>query len=68
MTYYKNFKLQNYDGSYRDFYLHDVLEKLKTNFHTNSKGFLVLRLSMLEFLSLCVTWHLHDRQESCHAG
>ena len=57
MTYYKNY------WSFQDFYFHDVLEQLKTNFHTNSKGFLVLKLSMLEFLSFCVTWHLHDGRE-----
>ena len=28
------FKLKNY-GSYRDFYFHDALEQLKTNFDTN---------------------------------
>ena len=28
------FKLKNY-GSYRDFYFHDALEELKTNFDTN---------------------------------
>ena len=53
------------------FYLYGVLEQLKTNFQTNfaSKGFLVFEfLSTLEFLSYCVTKHLHDGRESCHLG
>ena len=36
-TYYKNFNQQNY-RSYQGFYFHDVLEQLKTKFHTNSKS------------------------------
>ena len=41
--------------NWQGFYFNDALEQLKTNFHTNSKRFLVLWLSMLEFLSFCMT-------------
>ena len=51
------------------FYYQDVLEQLKTNFHTY---FLFKRVlgfvSMFEFLSFCVTQHLHDGKKSCHVG
>ena len=52
------------------FYFHDVLEQLKTEFHTNflSKGFLDLWYNTLEFLSFWATRHLHCGQESCHVG
>ena len=53
------------------FYLHDALEQLKTNFHTNFRLKRVLGFVIeyqLEFLSFCVTRHLHDGQESCHVG
>ena len=53
------------------FYFHDALEQLKTNFHTNFRFKKVLGFVIdgtLEFLSFCVTLHLHDGQESCHVG
>ena len=53
------------------FYFHDALEQLKTNFRTNfcfkRSSWFCDRASTLEFLSFCVTRHLHrDGQESCH--
>ena len=55
------------------FYFHDALEQLKTNFRTNfcfkRSSWFCDRASTLEFLSFCVTRHLHwDGQESCHVG
>ena len=52
------------------FYFHGVLEQLKTNFQTNFRFRRVLDfvIGTLEFLSFCVTQHLHDGQESCHLG
>ena len=48
------------------FYFHDVLEQLETNFHSN---FCFKRVqSTFEFLSFCMTQHLHDGWESCHVG
>ena len=49
------------------FYFHDALEQLKTNCHTNFrfKGVLGFVIEYAcEFLSFCVTRHLHDRQEN----
>ena len=53
------------------FYFHEVLGQLETNCHTNFRFKRVLGFvteSTLEFLSYCVTWHLHDGREGCHVG
>ena len=42
----------------RRFYFHGVLEQLKTNFPTNFR--FKRALGFVEFLSFCVTQHVHE--------
>ena len=53
------------------FYFHGVLEQLKTNLKTKFRfkrvlGFVIE--CVCQFLSFCVTQHLHDGRESGHLG
>ena len=63
------FKLQNYWSSW-DFTLMMYKSSWKLIFIQifDLNGFLVLWYTTLEFLSFCMTRHLHDGLEGCHDG